>query len=146
MAFKYLNLPLPPPHSLFESYYFLEFIAENCHWFAGWQMLRAPVLMFPLTVSVNSASNYHSWPNDRLHLCVLWEEVDGTGYIVLEGLIELVVTALLDLGHNREHFFLCGIIKAGMYYSQTAKDITEEKIFVVDSICNQRFFTHSLTQ
>lgn len=51
-----------------------------------------------------------------------------------------------DLGHNREHFFLCGIIKPGIDYSQTAKDITKEKIVVVDSLYIQGFFTPSLTQ
>lgn len=46
-----------------------------------------------------------------------------------------------DLGHNREHSFLCGIIKPGIDRSQTAKDITEEKICAVDGLCAEGFFT-----
>lgn len=55
--------------SLFKNNNFVEFISENCHWFTGWQMLRAPLSMYPLTVSVNSTFNYHSQPNDTPLYC-----------------------------------------------------------------------------
>lgn len=53
-----------------------------------------------------------------------------------------------DLGHNREQsfFFFYGIIKPGMDYSQTAKDITKEKIGVVDGLCVQWFVIASSAQ
>lgn len=57
-AFMRLRFPLPRAAS--ESYHFLKFTAENCHWSAAWQMLRAPLLTAPSTASVNSKSNYHS--------------------------------------------------------------------------------------
>lgn len=44
---------------------------------------------------------------------------------------------------TEHNLFLCGIIKGSLDDSQTAKDITKEKICVVDGFCAVSFFSSS---
>lgn len=98
----------------------LEYIAESCHWFAGWRRLRDPLLTPPLTFSVNSTFNYRSTPNDTPLYSLRGRLSMAPDAFFKEDVLSWV-SVRRDLGHITEPS-LYGIINP-LHHCQAAEDI-----------------------